>query len=117
MEEAMKRASNPAAPEGKVSPSDAPVLETPVGRKNDFGASDENRLNDDEIQRPEVLSRPRSETTNRHDEGSGANETIDGLDEIQEAVRHGAEDVPASETDDDFQRLPVFDRGKSERKL
>ena len=38
-----------------------------------------------------------SEITGRHDEGSGANETIDGLDEYQEAARHGTEDISASE--------------------
>ena len=111
------RASKPPAVEGEVIPADAPLLETPLGRENDFGAADENALNEDELERPEVLSPPRSEITGRHDEGSGANETIDGLDEIQEAVRHGAEDIPASEQDDDFERLPVFDRAESEPKV
>jgi len=113
----MNRASKPSVVEGEVLPSDAPLLESPLGRENDYGASDENTLSQDEIERPEVLSRPRSEITGRHDEGSGANETIDGLDEIQEAIRHGAEDIPASERDDDFERLPVFDRAESEPKV
>jgi len=112
----MARKSKPSAIEGEVLPSDAPLLETPSGRENDFGASDEGQLNEDELRRPEVLSRPRSEITGRHDEGSGANETIDGLDEIQEAVRHAAEDIPASEKGDDFKRLPVFDRAEAEPK-
>jgi len=113
----MKRASKPSVVEGEVRPPDAPLLETPLGRENDFGAADENALNEDELARPEVLSRPRSEITGRHDEGSGANETVDGLDELQEAVRHGAEDIPASERGDDFEKLPVFDRAESERKI
>jgi hypothetical protein len=113
----MKRTSKPSFVEGEVLPSDAPLLETPLGRENDFGAADENTLNKDELERPEVLSRPRSEITGRHDEGSGANETIDGLDEIQEAVRHGAEDIPTSDRDLEFERLPVFDRAESERKV
>jgi hypothetical protein len=111
------RVSKPAAVEGEVIPSDAPLLETPMGRENDFGAADENTLNADELERPEVLSRPRSEITGRHDEGSGANETVDGLDEYQEAVRHGAEDIPASDRDTEFENLPVFDRAESERKV
>ena len=101
----------------EVPKADRVLLETPEDRENDFGASDENELINDEIARPEVNSRPRSEITGRHDEGSGANETIDGLDEIQEAIRHGAEDIPASEQGDDFKRLPVFDRGESEPKV
>jgi len=113
----MARTSKPSAVEGEVLPSDAPLLETPVGRENDFGASDEGQLNEDELQRPEVFSRPRSEITGVHDEGSGANETIDGLDEIQEAVRHGAEDIPTSDRDVEFETLPVFDRAESERKV
>ena len=72
-------------------------------------------LDQDEA-RPGVGTHPRSEITGRHDEGSGANETIDGLDEIQEAVRHAAEDIPASEKGDDFKRLPVFDRAEAEPK-
>jgi hypothetical protein len=113
----MKRRSKPSFVEGEVLPSDAPLLETPLGRENDFGAADENTLNQDELERPEVLSRPRSEITGRHDEGSGANETVDGLDEYQEAARQGAEDIPVSERDTEFERLPVFDRAESEPKV
>ena len=46
----------------------------------------------------------------KHDAGSGANETIDGLDSSNEAIRKGAEDIPVGE-----QRkkdVPVFDRGR-----
>jgi hypothetical protein len=111
------RASKPSVVEGEVIPSDAPLLETPMGRENDFGAADENTLNRDEVERPETLTRPRSQITGRHDEGSGANETIDGLDEYQEAARHGAEDIPVSDRDRDFEKLPVFDRAESERKV
>lgn len=111
------RVSKPSAIEGEVLPSDAPLLETPTGRENDFGAADENTLTEDEIVRPEVASHPRSEVTGRHDEGSGANETIDGLDEYQEAARHGAEDIPVSDRDREFENLPVFDRAESEPKV
>ncbi len=72
---------------------------------------------EDDIRPPGSGGRPRSEITGRHDEGSAANETVDGLDELQEAARHGAEDIPASENGDDFKNLPVFDRGESEPKV
>ena len=72
---------------------------------------------DFEDARPDIESRPRSEITGRHDEGSGANETVDGLDEYQEAARHGAEDIPASERRKTLKDVPVFDRADSEPKV
>ena len=51
----------------------------------------------------------------RHNEGSGANETMDGLDELQEAARHGAEDVPDKRKT--LKDIPVFDRAESEPKV
>ncbi len=101
----------------EVSDTDRALLETPEGRENDFGASDQDELNNDEIERPEVTTRPRSEITGRHDEGSGANETVDGLDEYQEAVRHGAEDIPVSERRKTLKDVPVFDRADIEPKV
>lgn len=98
-----------------TSPSDNLLLETPLGRENDFGAADRDDVVDAEIRRPEIASHPRSEVTGRHDEGSGANETIDGLDEYQEAVRHGAEDVPDKRTT--LKDIPVFDRAEVEPKV
>jgi hypothetical protein len=95
---------------------DGVLLESPLGRENDFGA-DPGTLTEDEIRHPEVGAVPMSTITGRHDDGSGANETIDGLDEIQEAVRQGAEDTPLSERDKDFENLPVFDRSEAEPKV
>jgi hypothetical protein len=46
----------------------------------------------------------------RFDPGSGETESDDGLDENQEAARHGAEDVPASEKPEEIDQVPVFDR-------
>lgn len=106
----------PTRPTTDVTTPDSTLLESPTGRENDFGLADHGTLNEDEIVRPEITSRPRSEITGRHDEGSGANETIDGLDESEEALRHAAEDVPVSDQDD-FDKLPVFDRAESERKI
>lgn len=72
---------------------------------------------EDDVRLPDASSRPRSETTGRHDEGSGANETVDGLDEYQEAARHGAEDIPASERRKTLKDVPVFDRAETEPKV
>ena len=70
---------------------------------------------EDDVRQPDVASRPRSDA--RHDEGSGANETVDGLDEYQEAARHGAEDIPASEQRKTLKDMPVFDRAETEPKV
>lgn len=70
---------------------------------------------DDDVRQPDVVSRPRGDV--RHDEGSGANETADGLDEYQEAARHGAEDIPADEKRKTLKDIPVFDRAESEPKV
>jgi hypothetical protein len=58
-----------------------------------------------------VGGRPRSEVTGRHDAGSGANETADGLTSMEEAIRRGAEDVPIGAPEPELEDLPVFDRG------
>ena len=44
-----------------------------------------------------------------HDSGSGANETVDGLDATTEALRQAFEDAP-SVLPDDVEAVPVFDR-------
>jgi hypothetical protein len=98
-----------------MSPSKRARLETPLGREDDFDAADRDAIIDDEVRRPDIASHPRSEVTARHDEGSGANETIDGLDEYQEATRHGAEDVPDKRTT--LKDIPVFDRAEVEPKV
>ena len=46
----------------------------------------------------------------RHDSGSQANETVDGLDAEAEALRHAAEDTPSGAAPDDVEKTPVFDR-------
>ena len=46
----------------------------------------------------------------RHDAGSGASETTDGLDATTEALRHAAEDTPSGALPDDVETIPVFDR-------
>jgi hypothetical protein len=46
----------------------------------------------------------------RHDAGSGANETADGLDASAEATRQAAEDTPSGAIPEDIEVVPVFDR-------
>ena len=46
----------------------------------------------------------------RHDAGSGANETTDGLDATTEALRQAAEDTPSGTSPEDVETVPVFDR-------
>jgi hypothetical protein len=60
---------------------------------------------------PRSDGRPRSEVTGRHDAGSGANETIDGLNATDESLRHAAEDLPVDPRDKPREEIPVFDRG------
>lgn len=99
------------ANEPEVTAEDEALLETPFGRENDFGASDKGTVADDEVRRPEADAHPRSEVTGRHDAGSGADETDDGLDDILEAVRHAAEDIPTGDgVEDRPGELPVFER-------
>ena len=62
-----------------------------------------------------IGGRPRSDITGKHDEGSDANETIDGLDEQAEDLRRNTEDIPTG-AKDPFDKLPVFDRAEAERK-
>ena len=110
----MAKAAKKRSPHGStrapgIASSDRVLLD------NDFGAVDRDVITDDEVRPPEIAARPRSEVTGRHDEGSGANETIDGLDEYQEATRHGAEDVPDKRTT--LKDIPVFDRADVEPKV
>lgn len=96
---------------------DAPLLETPVGREDDHGRADYGHLNNDEVERP-VGARPRSWTTGKHDEGAGANETSDGLDERGEDARRLAEETPTGTGREDREpELPVFERGLTEPKV
>ncbi len=53
----------------------------------------------------------------RHDAGSGANETPDGLDATTEALRRATEDPPAEAPPDDVEAVPVFDRADRAPKI
>ena len=58
----------------------------------------------------QVPSRP-------HDPGSGANETVDGLDATTEELRHATEDTPAGVEPGEIEKTPVFDRADIARKI
>lgn len=94
--------------------ADRALLETPTGRENDHGVAERGALAEDEIKDKEILTRPRSAVTGRHDAGSGANETDDGLNAIEEEVREFAEDLPLGEERDDG---PVFEKGLTPPKV
>jgi hypothetical protein len=96
------------ANEREISEGTASVLPSGAAHKDNKGA-EPGTLGADDIAQP-VGARPRSSVTGRHDPGTGANETIDGLSETEEMTRISAEDVPpgdAAESDE-----PVFDRAE-----
>jgi hypothetical protein len=94
------------ANQGEVSFKDQALLETPQGRQP--GAHNENpSVADEEIAEKSVGARPQSDATAFHDP-SGDEETDDGLNETDEALRQAVEDrLPADEDEED---VPVFDR-------
>jgi hypothetical protein len=53
----------------------------------------------------------------RHDAGSGANETVDGLDPATEDLRRATEDTPSGASPDDVEKTPVFDRADRAPKI
>lgn len=87
---------------GEVSEIDAAALPSSTGRET-------SSTKPSDIARP-IGARPRSAVTGRHDAGSGANETVDGLTSSEEATRRGAEDTPIGAPEQELEDLPVFDR-------
>jgi hypothetical protein len=81
---------------------------------SDVTGLEADRAFQDDASKP-IGAHPRSEVTGRHDAGSGANETVDGLTPTEEAIRRGAEDKPVGgpERED----MPVFDRGQAPPKV
>jgi hypothetical protein len=53
----------------------------------------------------------------RHDAGSGANETVDGLDATTEELRHATEDTPSGDGPEKIEKTPVFDRADLSQKI
>ncbi len=92
-----------------VSKEDRVLLETATGREastdTDVSAAVE------EIREKSVGSRPVSDKTDIP--LSGSIETVDGLDETDEMLRHMAEDTTDDEPSEREADLPVFDRGET----
>jgi hypothetical protein len=111
----MDRKEKPPAPpgefanQGEVNDRDAALLESPTGREDHRGLAEAGAVPASEIARP-LGGQPRSEVTGRHDAGSGAEETADGLNDSEEALRQGAEDVPLGSPEEPIENVPVFDR-------
>jgi hypothetical protein len=100
-----------------MDPDAEPLLESPVGRENDYGAADQGTPADDEVRRPEADAHTVGEVTGHHDPGTGAEETEDGFDDYEEAVRHGSEDLPTGTgLEDRPGELPVFEQRLTEPK-
>jgi hypothetical protein len=98
---------NEDALQADIAEEDAGLLDDPAegDRAEVVGAR---AVAEAEVARP-LGGVPRSKVTGRHDAGSGANETEDGLDSNEEAIRHGAEDIPIG-SGDEADDVPVFDR-------
>lgn len=91
-----------------LAESDIPLVAGEFGREDNQGA-EPGTLAADDIHQPIGAAR-RSEITARHEPGSGANETEDGLSGSEEMTRQIAEDLPTG-AGDDVESIPVFDRG------
>jgi hypothetical protein len=96
----------------EVSEGTARTLPGPGGREDDSGA-EPGRWSSEDVKQP-IGAQPRSAVTGRHDSGSGANETADGLNATEEMTRAAAEDVPldpdADADEEPTEDTPVFDR-------
>ena len=96
---------SPYANTGEIRDDERDLIESFTGRENNHGAPPGTPLGEIVRQSPGAMRR--SQITGKHDEGTEANETADGLNESDEAIRHGAEDIPIGERRED---IPVFDR-------
>jgi hypothetical protein len=97
------------ANQAEVDGPDVALLPSPTGREDHLGMPEATRVAAGEIKKP-IGAQPRSEITGRHDAGSGANETLDGLTSSEEALRQGAEDIPLGAGEEEIEDVPVFDR-------
>jgi len=108
------KSRSPYANSTELGIRDKSLVESGLGRENNAGA-DPGIANEADIRRP-VGAMRRSEITGKHDAGSQANETDDGLDSETEAMRHAAEDIPIG-ADEEKRDIPVFDRGETLPKI
>jgi len=97
------------ANQGEIAKPDPAENDTPTGREDHLGLAESNATAASEINKP-IGAQPRSRITGRHDAGSGANETDDGLTDADEALRRATEDMPSGGDDRADADVPVFDR-------
>jgi hypothetical protein len=83
----------------EVAPADRVLLDSDLGHEDDHGITLPEALAYDELEGADVGARPVSEITAEPDPGT-PDETIDGLDPTEEAVRREAEDRPVGFRDD-----------------
>lgn len=111
-----KRSHQHYANQAELLDRDRAALESAMGRSDDGGLSDRGTLAEEEVRSVNVAARPRSDVTGAHEPGTG-DETADGFDETQEAVRRSAEDMPVGGgRDERTAELPVFERPLAEPK-
>jgi hypothetical protein len=103
-----KGSTSEFANQGEIPRLDPAENDTVTGREDHFGITEAGSVAASEIKKP-IGAHPRSEVTGAHDSGSGANETIDGFTDSEEALRQAAEDTPSGQTPVD-EDMPVFDR-------
>jgi len=96
------------ANERDIGEATATTLPGPTGREHRQGAEPESIAAQDVAQ--PTGAEPRSTVTGRHDPGSGANETLDGLSGTEEMTRQAAEDIVPHTRYDADRETPVFDR-------
>ena len=104
------------ANQGEVNQRQAAELASPTGREDHLGLTEAGSTAASEINKP-IGAHPRSEVTGRHDAGSQANETADGLSALEEALRHAAEDTPSGAGSGRADDVPVFDRAGAPPKV
>jgi hypothetical protein len=102
------------ANEREIDSGTARTLPGPAGREQNHGA-EPGTWSEDDVRQP-IGAEPRSAVTGRHDAGSGANETPDGLSGTEEMTRQAAEEtaLDGRDVDDEGEpELPIFDRAET----
>ncbi len=94
-----------------VSEDDRILLETVTGRLLSTETNTNVSAAVEDIREKSVGSRPVDDKTDKP--LSGSTETVDGLDETDEMIRHMAEDTPNDDYSEREADLPVFDRGET----
>ena|SRR5690349_5459233 len=108
IEKPQPRHKSEFANHGEIPRTGPAENDTVTGREDHLGLPEAAPVAGSEINKP-IGAVPRSAVTGKHDAGSGANETVDGLTSEQEALRQAAEDTPSG-SDPKEHDTPVFDR-------